>query len=422
MTEICIIGTGYVGLVTGACLEHLRHKVACVDKHKSKVAELRQGNCPIHEQGLERLLQKAQKLEFTTNLKQAASQSEIIFICVGTPEKEDGDADLSHVFEVCEQISAHIDGKTVVIKSTLPITAIPDVRKILDSNSLSYDLVSNPEFLSQGTAVKDFLEPDRIVIGSDSDKGFDSVASLFQEIDAPVIKTDIASAIMIKYASNAFLATKVSFVNSIARLCEKVGANINDVANGMGYDKRIGKLFLKAGVGFGGSCFPKDTRALVKTGSKLGVELEILKAVDGVNTFQRQLVIEKLKRHLGDLDGKQVSLLGLSYKPGTDDLREAPALYLARDLLNLNTRINAFDPIIKQVDGFDGKLAVKEEAYQAVKDADAIIFVTEHPEFSLLDFARIKELAKGNIIIDGRNFLNGSKLKEAGFIYEGIGI
>lgn len=422
MKKVCIIGTGYVGLVNGACLEHLGHEVICVDKHQSKIKALKEGECPIHEQGLEELLQKAQRLQFTSDLEQAASKSEVIFICVGTPEKADGDADSSYVFEACKQISAHVSGKTVVIKSTLPVTAIEDIQEAINADTSSYNLVANPEFLSQGTAVKDFLEPDRIVIGSNNDAGFDSVASLFRGIDAPIVKTDIASAIMIKYASNAFLATKVSFVNSIAQLCEKVGANINDVASGMGYDKRIGKLFLRAGVGFGGSCFPKDTKALVKTGSRLGVNLEILKAVVNVNKLQRQLVIEKLQRHLGQLDGKYIGLLGLAFKPGTDDLREAPALHLARDLIELNTRINAFDPIIKEVDGFNGKLVVKDEAYQAVKDADAIVFVTEHPEFNNLDFSKIKELAKGNIIIDGRNFLDGSKLKAQGFVYEGIGI
>jgi len=423
LKKVCVIGTGYVGLVSGACFEHLGHAVICVDNDAQKVDKLKSGYCPIYEEGLEELLQKATHLTFATDLKEAQEKSEIIFICVGTPEKEDGNADLSFVFEVCRQIGEHLkENQTIVIKSTLPITAVPEIRQLLDKSGVTYNLVSNPEFLAQGTAVKDFLQPDRVVIGSDNEAGFNQVAALYEKIEAPVIRTDIASAIMIKYASNTFLATKISFINSIARLCEKAGANVKDVAAGMGYDKRIGNRFLNAGIGYGGSCFAKDTKALLKTAEKFGLSLDLLQAVEAVNVTQRQIVVEKLKHHLGKLEGKQICLLGLAFKPGTDDLRDAPALYLAGDLLNFNSRLKAYDPIVKHVKGFDGLLEVKEEPYEAVKNADAIVFVTEHPQFTKLDFDKIKTLVKGNIIIDARNFLDADEIKSLGFIYEGIGL
>ena len=419
-----MIGTGYVGLVTGACFAHLGHDVICVDTDKEKIKNLQDGQCPIYEEGLKELIANSEHLKFSTDLEESVKKSEIIFVCVGTPERDDGSADLTYVFDVCKSIAPHLkDGQTVAIKSTTSVTAVPDTRALLDKSGAKYHLVSNPEFLAQGTAVKNFLEPDRVVIGSDDDNGFRKVAALYENIDAPIVQTNIESAMIIKYASNAFLATKVSFINSIAALCEKVGANVSDVAEGMGHDKRIGSRFLRAGVGYGGSCFPKDTKALVKIGEENGLNLDILKAVDSINVNQRQVVLDKLKSHLNTFEGKNICLLGLAFKPGTDDLREAPAVYLAKELLDSNSNLQVFDPIVKKLDGIDdSRLVFKEEAYRAAQDADAIVLVTEHPEFADLDFARIKELARGNVIIDGRNFLDSKLLKSYGFKYEGIGI
>ncbi len=423
MKKVCMVGTGYVGLVTGACFEHLGHQVICVDTDKQKIQRLNDGHCPIYEEGLEELLKNATRLSFSDNLAQALKESEIVFICVGTPEKEDGNADLTYVFDACQTISDNLrEGQTVVIKSTAPVTAVPKVKEILDQANIPYNLVSNPEFLAQGTAVKDFLNPDRVVIGSNTDDGFKQVGALYENVNAPIIKTDVVSAILAKYAANAFLATKVSFINSIARLCEAVGANVTDVATGMGYDKRIGNRFLNAGVGYGGSCFPKDTKALIKTGEDYGVNLDILKVVDEVNVTQRQIVLAKLKKHLGQLKDKNICLLGLAFKPGTDDLREAPALYLAKELINENSNVKAYDPIVKKVTGFDGQLSIVDDLYEAAHQADAIILVTEHPSFVDIDFEKIKAATKGNVIIDGRNLLNGKALCAQGFVYEGIGV
>ncbi len=412
-----------MGLVTGACFAHLGHDVKCIDTDTEKIKRLNEGECPIYEEGLNELL-KSEHLGFSTDLEQAVKDSEIIFICVGTPEKEDGSADLRYVFDVCKSVAGYLkDGQTIVIKSTLPVTAVPKIKELLDESGAKYNLVSNPEFLAQGTAVKDFLEPDRVVIGSNTEDGLNQVAKLYENVDAPIVKTNIESAIIAKYAANAFLATKVSFINSIASLCEEVGANVNDVAIGMGHDKRIGNRFLKAGIGYGGSCFPKDTKALVKMGDEVGVSFDILKAVDSINTRQREIVLEKLKNYLNDFDGKTICMLGLAFKPGTDDMRDAPSLYLAKELLDSNSSLQVFDPIVKSVKGFDeSKLVIKDEAYQAAKGADAIVLVTEHPEFADLDFGKIKGLVRGNVIIDGRNFLDAKKLKDYGFDYEGIGI
>ncbi|TET55433.1 MAG: UDP-glucose/GDP-mannose dehydrogenase family protein [Actinobacteria bacterium] len=422
MKKVSVIGTGYVGLVSGACFEHLGHQVLCIDKDEKKIAALKDGKCPIHEEGLEELLKKADNLSFDTDISRI-SESEIIFICVGTPEKENGDADLSYVYSVCEEIAGNLgEGQTVVAKSTIPVDSISKIKEILRKSNVDFNFASNPEFLAQGTAVKDFLEPDRVVIGSETEEGGKELEQLYQNMKAPIVKTDVESAIMIKYAANTFLATKVSFINSIARLCEKVGANVNDVAKGMGMDKRIGTRFLKAGIGYGGSCFTKDTKALIKTASKNGLSLDILKEVNKTNEEQRKLVIEKLRRHLGDLTDKQISMFGLAFKPGTDDLRDAPSLFLIEDLNKKVKSLTAFDPVIKELNGFDGKVSVKKGAYEAVEGADALVFVTEHPEFNDLDFERIKSLVKGNVIIDGRNFLDAEKLRSQGFIYEGIGV
>ncbi|RJQ32867.1 MAG: UDP-glucose/GDP-mannose dehydrogenase family protein [Actinobacteria bacterium] len=428
MANLCIIGTGYVGLVTGACFAKLENNVICVDCDEKKIALLNQGKLPFYEEGLEEVIFEAkanQKIVFSTDLKKAVESSDIVFICVGTPQRPDGSADTSFVLEVADKIGQFQNGPlSVVIKSTAPIEAIEQVKQTISVNSNHpFEIVSNPEFLAQGTAVRDFLKPDRVVIGSKTKEGAESIKNLYTGFDCPIIITDIASAILTKYASNSFLATKISFINEVANLCEKVGANINDVAKGMGLDRRIGPLFLKAGIGFGGSCFPKDSKAMVDMANGAGSDFKILNSVIEVNERQKKVIIDKLKKHLGDLANKKVAFLGVAFKPGTEDTREAPSVIIANKLIEEGCQISAYDPLVKDISLLNGcKVDLASVPYKAIENADAVVVITEYKDFCDLDFSHIKSIMKQPLIIDGRNILDSAQLSKLGFTYEGIGL
>jgi UDPglucose 6-dehydrogenase len=427
--ECCIIGTGYVGLVTGACLAEIGHDVMCVDQDTAKVASLSAGQVPIYEADLETLVQrnlKSGNLSFTTGIHSAVSASEFIFITVDTPSDAEGNADLTNVDEVARQIAAALDGyKVIVNKSTVPVGTTKRVQRIIDEAKTEYhefDVVSNPEFLREGSAVGDFLRPARIIIGSDSQKAAMRMTALYKAVDAPLLITDPASAEMIKYASNAFLATKVSYINAIANLCEAVGADVREVSLGMGYDDRIGFEFLKAGPGFGGSCFPKDCRALLKISQENGYHFELLEGVLKVNREQQERMVEKIERVAGGLEGRKICLLGLAFKANTDDVRESPAIVIAAELMEKGARVTAYDP--QAMDNSREALASAEfagDAYDAAQGADVLVLLTEWDEFKWLDYARVKEIMARPSIIDTRNCLDPAVLRKLGFTYEGVG-
>lgn len=428
MAKICIIGTGYVGLVTGACFAKLGNDVICVDNDQNKLEILNKGKPHFFEEGLEEIITESlanNKISFTSNLKEAVKNTELIFICVGTPELPDGSADMSYVMEVASQIGQFANGeKVVVIKSTIPVTYAPKIEAEIKKNAkYSFELVSNPEFLAQGSAVYDFLNPDRVVVGASNIEAMEAIADLYKNFDCQVIKTDISSAIMVKYAANCYLATRISFINEIANLCEKVGADIKDVSLGMGLDRRIGPNFLKAGIGYGGSCFPKDTKALVKVAAELNYDFKILRSVTEVNIRQRKIVTKKLKKHLGDLHGKRIAILGLAFKPGTDDLRESPSVPIIKELINFGCELHAYDPIVNEINGINGnsKLKYALDPYEVFDKADALLVLTEYPEFDKLDFSVVKQKMNNNLIIDGKNILTKHNLVNAGFVYEGVG-
>lgn len=427
--DCCIIGTGYVGLVTGACLAEMGHSVICVDQNSAKVASLSGGEVPIYEAELESLVRKNLKsgnLKFTTGILDAVACSEFIFITVDTPSDDQGYADLTHVDEVAREIASAIEGYKVIInKSTVPVGSTKRVLQIIEESMTEYhefDVVSNPEFLREGTAVSDFQKPARIIIGSDSQKAAMRMTALYRGIDAPLLITDPASAEMIKYASNAFLATKVSYINAISNLCEGVGADVREVSLGMGYDERIGFEFLKAGPGFGGSCFPKDCRALLQISRENGYDFELLEGVLRVNVEQQERMVAKIERTAEGLEGKRIGLLGLAFKANTDDVRESPAIVIGRMLLEKGALIAAYDP--KAIENSREELQGAEfsaDAYETAKDADVLVLLTEWDEFKWLDYARVKELMRTPYIIDTRNCLDPAVLRKLGFIYEGVG-
>ena len=430
--KIAVIGTGYVGLVAGACLADMGNDVICVDNNEDKLQKLEQGIIPIYEPGLEELVKSnvlESRLSFTSDLDMAVKKSEVCFIAVGTPQDEDGSADLQYVMGVAEQIAKAMNGyKVIVDKSTVPVGTAEKVAEIIRQyTEHSFDVVSNPEFLKQGNAVDDFLHPDRVVIGSNSDKA----TAIMQEIYSPFFRTgnrvivmDVKSAEMTKYASNSFLATKISFMNEIANLCEKVGADAEMVRVGMSTDSRIGNKFLFPGLGYGGSCFPKDVKALIKTGSDYGVDMNIIKSADNVNKLQRSLFIDKIIARFGeDLSGKTFAVWGLAFKPKTDDMREAPAITIIEDLLKRGAKVKAYDPkamiLAKRI--FGDKITYCQKSYDALDGADAMLLLTEWNEFRRPDFERIKGLLKTPIIFDGRNQYNGERLTQSGFEYICVG-
>jgi UDPglucose 6-dehydrogenase len=420
---IGVIGTGYVGLVTAAGFAELGSEVWCVDIDAAKVQRLRRGEVPIYEPGLEELLAKhSGRLHFSTDLSEALERVRLLFVAVGTPPTYSGDADLSAVHAVVDSMPAS-DSHALVMKSTVPCGTGTAIRRVLRErgrDGLSY--VSCPEFLKEGSAVHDFLHPDRVVVGDEGDWAGDAVVELYEPLQAPLVRTDIASAEMVKLASNAFLATKISFINEIANVCEETGADVVEVARGMGLDARIGPKFLQAGIGFGGSCFPKDVDALKQLAGNSGYHFQLLTAVIEVNELQKRRVIAKLQKHLGALVGKRVALLGLAFKPNTDDMREASSLVLSARLSADGAIVSAYDPIAEeQARSLIPGVRFADSALGALADVDAAVLVTEWPEFSELDWQGVAETMSGKLVIDGRNALDGDAVRAAGLTYEGIG-
>jgi UDPglucose 6-dehydrogenase len=420
---IGVIGTGYVGLVTAAGFAELGSEVWCVDIDAAKIERLQRGEVPIYEPGLKELLAaNAQRLHFATELGGALEHARLLFVAVGTPPTHSGDADLSAVHAVVDAIPAS-DDHALVMKSTVPCGTGASLQRVFGEQGrggLGY--VSCPEFLKEGSAVQDFLHPDRVVVGDEGGWAGDAVVELYAPLEAPLVRTDIASAEMVKLASNAFLATKISFINEIANVCEETGADVVEVARGMGLDDRIGPKFLQAGIGFGGSCFPKDVDALKQLAGNSGYHFQLLTAVIEVNELQKRRVIGKLHRHLGGLAGKRVALLGLAFKPNTDDMREASSLVLSARLTADGALVCAYDPIAEdQARKLVTGIAFSDSPLQAVRDADAVVLVTEWPEFLELDWKQVAAEMSGDLVIDGRNALDPVAVRSAGLQYEGVG-
>lgn len=465
--RVCVIGTGYVGLVTGACLAHAGHHVICVDNNEEKVKLMKSGRSPIFEPGLSEIMQsaiEAKRIEFTTDLEAGVTHGQILFIAVGTPALPNGESDTRYVEAVAKGIGAHLNGeyKVIVNKSTVPIGSGDWVRMlVLDGyaekkagaatpvlagggipdtvseifREPEFDVVSNPEFLREGSAVFDTFNPDRIVLGSNKSRPIALMQELYAPIverqfaedkslpPVPVVVTDLSSAEMIKYAANAFLATKISFINEVANICDRVGADVTEVARGIGLDSRIGNKFLQAGIGWGGSCFPKDVSALIHTADDYGYEAHLLKAAVSVNQHQRLIVVEKLQQVLKILKGKTVGLLGLTFKPDTDDLRDAPALNIIEQLTRLGAKVKAYDPIISQTGMRHGlsDVIVETDLERLADGCDALVLVTDWQQFRTLDFTKMASLMNTPILIDGRNFIDRQTAEQAGFRYVGVG-
>jgi len=436
--KVVVVGTGYVGLVTGACLSEVGVEVICVDVNTQKIENLKKGVLPIYEPGLDEIVErnyKKSRLYFSTSLKESIIGAQIVFIAVGTPPGEDGSADLQYVLQVADAIGNHMNGYLVVVtKSTVPVGTAAKVKETVGkalkqrNARIDFDVASNPEFLKEGAAVDDFLKPDRIVIGVESERARNLLHTLYEPFvlnGHPILFMDIPSAEMTKYAANAMLATKISFMNDIANLCDIVGANVNEVRKGIGSDLRIGNKFIYPGIGYGGSCFPKDVKALIKTGEQNSYPLRILRAVDEVNNDQKKVIIHKILKHYGDnISGKTFCVWGLAFKPKTDDMREAPSLTVINELISGGANVKAYDPAslheAKHI--FNGSVSLCDDAITATKDADAIILVTEWPEFRLPDWETIQTNMKDHVIFDGRNIYNPDEMKDKGFAYYGIGI
>jgi UDPglucose 6-dehydrogenase len=421
MSKIAIIGTGYVGLTTGACFAHLGHQVVCADIDPSKVERLQRGELPIYEPGLQQIVDDAMRagnLTFVLGAVEAARQCEFAYLCVPTPQGDDGSADLSYIQAAAAEIGPVLPAEAVVVnKSTVPVGSTKVVERVLGRTDVK--VVSNPEFLREGSAVADFMKPDRVVIGSDDQSAAVRVAALYLGVAAPLIVTDPASAETIKYAANAFLATKISFVNAVAAVCEAVGADVNDVVLGIGYDKRIGHEFLKPGPGWGGSCFPKDTRAMVRIAQDAGYDFDLLKGVIVVNDEQRERMVEKVVSAVGgDISGAVVAAWGLTFKANTDDLRESPALAVLAALAERGAKIRAYDP---QVRADLADIEVVADAYTACDGADVLVVLTEWDEFRWLDLHEVRTRLRGSAIVDTRNLLDRSAAARAGFNYQGVG-
>jgi UDPglucose 6-dehydrogenase len=429
--NIGVVGTGYVGLVVGACLAENGNSVVCVDSDEGKVRRLLAGEIPIYEPGLNEMVPRnvaEDRLQFTTDLDGAVRRSDVIFIAVGTPQDEDGSADLSHVLDVARGIGRAMNGfKILVNKSTVPVGTASKVRAVVAGLSHHpFAVVSNPEFLKEGTAVDDFLKPDRVVIGTDDPKVEAVMRQLYEPFvrtGKPILVMDPASAELTKYAANAMLATRISFMNEIANYCDKVGADVRQVRIGLGTDARIGASFLFPGVGYGGSCFPKDVKALIRMGQDAGIAFNVVEAVDETNHSQKSILVPRIDKHLGGLQGKQIAIWGLAFKPRTDDMREAPAISIIEKLLACGASVRAYDPKAEEQArrAFGDRIALCGRAYEAVAGADALVVVTEWNEFREPDFGRIKSLMRNPAIFDGRNIYDPKVLREAGFHYEGIG-
>ena len=420
---IAVIGTGYVGLVTAAGFAELGSDVWCVDVDEDKVARLQRGEVPIYEPGLEQLLARnSARLRYSTQLGDALEHARLLFVAVGTPATYSGDADLSAVHAVLDAIPASHE-RALVMKSTVPSgTGAAVVRALAGQGKGELAYVSCPEFLKEGSAVADFMHPDRVVVGDSGDWAGDAVIELYEPLGAPLVRTDVASAEMVKLASNAFLATKISFINEIANVCEETGADVVEVARGMGLDVRIGPRFLQAGIGFGGSCFPKDVDALKQLAGNSGYHFQLLTAVIEVNELQKRRVIGKLHKHLGGLVGRRVALFGLAFKPNTDDMREASSLVLSARLSADGAEVAAYDPVAEeQARALVGSIGYASSPLEAARDADAVVLVTEWPELVECNWQQVAQAMRGNVVIDGRNALDADAVRAAGLVYEGIG-
>jgi UDPglucose 6-dehydrogenase len=430
MSRICVIGTGYVGLVTGTCFADLGNQVTCLDIDDDRITKIKKGIMPIYEPGLDQLVtQNVQsgRLTFTTNYKQALENAEFAFIAVGTPSGVDGEADLQYVRSVAEAIADMVDHPIIVVnKSTVPVGTGDWVAEIIlkrrAGKPLDFHVVSNPEFLREGSAINDFMNTDRVVLGSLEKAAAEKVATLYISLRCPILITDLRTAEMIKYASNAFLATRISYINEIANICEELGADVTVVARGMGLDKRIGPSFLDAGLGWGGSCFPKDVKALAHMAVLHGTNPQLLQAVMDINRNQRRRVVLRLRKQLGSLNDKTIGVLGLSFKPNTDDTREAPALEVIHLLENEGAKIQAYDPQSMEIIAkMDKMIRLCKDPYEVANGADALILATDWNEFKQLDFNKVKGLMKSPVLIDGRNLWDPITLKAMGFIYYGVG-
>jgi UDPglucose 6-dehydrogenase len=436
--KIAIVGTGYVGLVTGTCFSEMGLDVHCIDIDSQKIENLKKGIIPIYEPGLESMVRRnyqAGRLRFTTDLVSILNDVEVVFSAVGTPPDEDGSADLRYVLDVARTIGQHLTKYVLVVtKSTVPVGTAELVKKTIKEelnkrglSDLEFDMASNPEFLKEGAAVSDFMHPDRVVVGVESDKAKDVMDKLYKPFtlnNYRMIYTDIPSAEMIKYAANAMLATRISFMNDIANLCEIVGADVNMVRAGIGSDMRIGKKFLYSGCGYGGSCFPKDIKALIRTGQTNGYEMRVLQAVEAVNEFQKGLLFDKFKNYYkGAIEGKSVALWGLSFKPKTDDMRDAPSLVLIDKLLSAGVKVNVYDPVAmdEAKRRLGNTVEYAKDIYDSALNVDAIILVTEWNEFRLPSWSALKKIIKTPLVIDGRNIYNAIELKNAGYEYISIG-
>jgi UDPglucose 6-dehydrogenase len=436
--KITIVGTGYVGLVTGACFSEVGIDVTCVDIDKPKIEKLRKGIIPIYEPGLEKMVQRnieKKRLHFSNSLKDSLYDVDVVFSAVGTPPGEDGSADLQYVLQVADEVGRHMNNYTLIVtKSTVPVGTAEKVRKTIEKvlaergEQIPFDVASNPEFLKEGDAVNDFLKPDRIVVGVDSERAEELMKRLYKPFTMnghPVIFMDIVSAEMTKYAANAMLATKISFMNDIANLCEIVGADVNRVRRGIGSDRRIGNYFIYPGTGYGGSCFPKDVKAIIRTADEYGYSMDVLKSVEDVNERQKSVLVGKALKYFNkDLKGKTFAIWGLSFKPQTDDMREAPSLVIINKFLEAGARLKVYDPVAmdeaKKI--LKDKVEYCDEQYEALIDADALFLVTEWPEFKFPNFKVIQKLMKGKAIFDGRNVYDLADMREKGFDYFGIGI
>lgn len=435
--KIAVVGTGYVGLVTGTCFAESGVTVTCIDKDKNKIKQLGEGSVPIYEPGLEDMVKRnmeKKRLFFTADLKKGIDEAEVIFIAVGTPPGEDGSADLRHVISVAGEIGSTIKAYTVVVtKSTVPVGTSEKIRKAISDelkkrkSKVPFDVASNPEFLKEGAAVDDFLKPERIVIGVDNERAGDIMKSLYMPFvlnNHPILFMDIASAEITKYAANAMLATRISFINEIANLCDILGADINHVRKGIGSDSRIGSKFLYSGTGYGGSCFPKDVKALIKTAHDKGYELNVIKAVEKANEYQKNVIFNKMSKHFKNtFRNKTIGIWGLSFKPKTDDIRESSSIHLIENLLKEGSKIRAYDPAaMNEVKKLLGKkIVLADDPYEALKGTDALVLMTEWSEFHLPDFSKMAGLMNAKVIFDGRNIYNPEVIKKLGFRYYGIG-
>jgi len=429
--KIAVVGTGYVGLVAGACFAEYGNDVICVDKDEAKVRTLRRGKIPIYEPGLEELVRRnrlERRLVFTSALPAAARKSEIIFIAVGTPQGEDGSADLQHVLEVAKEIARSMNGYRVIVdKSTVPVGTAERVREIVRRETTHpFSVVSNPEFLKQGAAVDDFMKPDRVVIGAEDPRARELMTALyapFTRTGAPIMVMDCASAELCKYAANAMLASRISFMNEFANLCELFGADVDQIRRAVGSDRRIGTSFLFPGVGYGGSCFPKDVKAILKFASDKGYRFRILEAVEQVNDAQKKLLVTKMERHFGSLKGRTIAVWGLSFKPKTDDMREAPAIVVIEELLARGAKVQAYDPEAMQVAKriFGNRVTLVAKSFDALAGADALALVTEWHEFREPDFTKMRKLMRTPVVFDGRNVYNREQMRAQGFTYYSIG-